>query len=249
MSGIITTKDYLVHSYEVDNFYNLLPEVLLRYLQDIAMEQSERIGVGLEYIKEHRLNWIITRYHVKVHSYPKYNDKISVTTNAVGFNKVFAYRDFNISNNSGEILITANSQWLLIDGDTQRMLKIGDQFYQAYGIDKNKKIVVPFNKLVTPQKSLIIRSFKSGRSDIDFNGHVNNTRYIAWTLDATPEETLRDYTLCEFDIVFKKEVLLNNEISVTTDIVKLDERLAGYHEIKNDQNEVVCCINTIWDTK
>ena len=246
MSGIITTKEYLVQSYEVDSNYNVFPEVILSYLQDTAMVQSEEIGMGMEYLRKSELIWVLTRYHIKIMKYPKHNETARVSTYAVGFNKVFAYRDFKIENLKGETLVTAKSQWLLIDGESHKMLKIGDEFYKAYGIDKGNRISVNFDKLTMPERCTLTRDFRATRRDIDFNGHVNNTRYIAWALDATPEEVLRDYKLCEFDIVFKKEVFLNQSIAVTTDIIDLDNRLKGCHEIKNDQGETVCCINTIW---
>ncbi|WP_303864500.1 acyl-[acyl-carrier-protein] thioesterase [Alkalibaculum bacchi] len=246
MSGIITTKEYLVQSYEVDSHYNIFPEVILNYLQDTAMVQSEKIGMGIEYLKKSQLIWVLTRYHIKIMKYPKHGETVRVSTYAVGFNKVFAYRDFKIENLKGETLITAKSQWLLIDGKSHKMLKIGDEFYKAYGIDKGSKISVYFDKLTIPEKYTFTRNFRADRRDIDFNGHVNNTRYIAWALDATPQKVLRDYNLCEFDIVFKKEVFLDQSIAVMTDITDLNNRLKGCHEIKNDQGETVCCINAIW---
>jgi acyl-ACP thioesterase len=246
MSGITTKKDFRVHNDEVDYLNNLLPEVILSYMQDTAMEQSESIGLGLEYLKEHKLHWILTRYHIKIQTYPKYNDKVTVSTKAVGFNKVFAFRDFNMTDGEGKTLITGNSQWLLIDGVTGKMLKIGEDVYEAYGIDKVKKTVGPFGKLTQPQRTLLSNNFSAGESDIDFNGHVNNKRYIGWALDTIPEDVLQKHTLSEFDIVFKKEVLLNQNIYVNTDIVGAENSLNGYHDIINENEEVVCCINTSW---
>lgn len=246
MSGIITTKEYLIQSYEVDSRYNVFPEVILNYLQDTAMVQSEKIGVGIDYLRKSQQIWVLTRYHVKIIKYPKYDETVRVSTYAVGFNKVFAYRDFKIENLRGEALITARSQWLLIDGKSHKMLKIGDEFFKAYDIDKDTRISIHFEKLTMPESCILTKDFRATRRDIDFNGHVNNTRYIAWALDTIPEEVVRDYKLCEFDIVFKKEVFLNQSIRVITDIIDLDKHLKGCHEMKNDQGETVCCINTIW---
>ena len=35
------------------------------------------------------------------------------------------------------------------------------------------------------------------RSDMDPNGHVNNTAYLAWALDVIPDDIYRDYQLTE----------------------------------------------------
>lgn len=249
MSGIITTKDFEVHSYEVDYYHNLLPEMILSYLQDTAMDQSEKIGAGVEFLNKENLNWILIRYHVNILKYPKYQETITVSTNASGFHKMFAYRDFRLLDKNGEELITASTQWLLLDGTSHKMLKIDDRFYEAYGISKDDKPTNDFEKLLSPMTEKITRKFRAGRSDIDFNGHVNNTRYIAWALDTMALEILKNYTLKEFDIVFKKEVLFNDDITVVTDTLDLGDGLKGLHEIKNDQNEVSCTINTIWEKR
>ena len=246
MSGIVTSKDFVVQSNEVDNHGHLLPEFILSYLQDTAMVQSEKIGMGVKYLKNNEFFWVLTRYHIKVLKYPKYDEAVHVSTYAIGFKKLFAYRDFKITNLKGETMVTAASQWLLIDGKTHKMLKIGDEFYEAYGVNKGEKISTTFDKIPLPEKSVLTRKFKATHRDIDFNGHVNNTRYIAWVIDTIPEEVSNDYTLYEFDIIFKKEVLLEQDITVITDTMNMDNGLKGFHEIKNDQDESVCCISTFW---
>lgn len=246
MSGIIYTKDYSVHSYEVDYYSNLFPEVILSYMQDTSMEQSEHIGAGLEYLRDRGLFWILTRYHVEIHKYPKYNDNIEVSTKAVGFNKTFAYRDFWITDKNGEKLVSANSQWLLIDGDTHKILRIPEEFYKSYGVDTSIKVSIPFNKLMQPKNSILSKTFKASRSDIDFNAHVNNARYIAWALDTMPKEVYIKNTLVGFDIVFKKEVLFDEEVYVNTEVTEFNEGLTGCHEIINHKKELVCSVNTLW---
>lgn len=249
MSGLITEKKFLVQNNEVDKYNNIYPEIILSYLQDTAMEQSENIGVGLEFLIKENLNWILIRYHVQILKYPQYNEKIRVLTHAVGFNKMFAYRDFKVQNEEGEVLVTAGTQWLLVDATSHTMLKIDDQFYKAYGVSREDKVPNKYEKLLSPKKNMITKKLRAGKADIDFNGHVNNTRYIAWILDNVPEEILCDYELKEFDIIYKKEVLNGQQISVYTQIQEAGAGVKGLHEIRNDQDEVSCCINTNWDKR
>ncbi len=44
-------------------------------------------------------------------------------------------------------------------------------------------------------------------SDIDVNQHVNNARYIAWAMDAIPEEVVNDRPVSEVSINFIKEAI------------------------------------------
>ena len=249
MSGFITEKEFLVQNNEVDKYNNIYPEMILSYLQDTAMEQSENIGVGLEFLIKENLNWILIRYHVQILRYPQINEKIKVLTHAVGFNKMFAYRDFKVQNEEGKVLVTAGTQWLLVDATSHKMLKIDDQFYKAYGVRREYKVPNKYEKLLSPEKDMITKKLSAGESDIDFNGHVNNTRYIAWVLDNVPEEILRDYELKEFDIIYKKEILSGQQITLYTQIQETGADVKGLHEIINEQAEVSCCINTKWEKR
>lgn len=246
MEGIITSKSYEVHSYEVDHYYNVLPEIILSYMQDIAMLQSELLGVGRNFLEQKNISWIVTRYYVKIEDYPKYMDKIKVSTKAVGFNKLFAFRDFIIDEKCGKKLISANSQWMLIDSKNHKMRKIDDNFYNAYGVDKQRKVVNPFGKSVLPVNINFKNEITAAYSDIDFNGHVNNRRYISWAINSIPKEILKQYILSEFDISFKKEILIDQCITVYTEIIKQDSCVVGNHKMINDNDELVCCVNTKW---
>src|SRR6185295_18211727 len=50
------------------------------------------------------------------------------------------------------------------------------------------------------------------RSDLDRVGHANNTRYVEWGLEATPDEWLRTHALAGLDIVYRREALLGDPL-------------------------------------
>ena len=51
-------------------------------------------------------------------------------------------------------------------------------------------------------------------SEVDFYGHVNNTRYLDWCLDAIPAEWHRDYRVRSMVINFLSEVRYGENIRV-----------------------------------
>lgn len=59
MSGIMTEREYIIHYYEVDIKKRCLITSLMNYLQDIALTQSADCGVGIDYLNENKLAWVL----------------------------------------------------------------------------------------------------------------------------------------------------------------------------------------------
>ena len=51
-------------------------------------------------------------------------------------------------------------------------------------------------------------------SDIDYNGHTNSMQYLQWMLDSCPVETLYERTISRLEIIYMKEVLYGEPVSV-----------------------------------
>ena len=49
-------------------------------------------------------------------------------------------------------------------------------------------------------------TFKVRYSDIDSNGHVNNTKYIEWSIETLPKNIVDNYMLEEIKVIFEKNV-------------------------------------------
>ena len=59
-----------------------------------------------------------------------------------------------------------------------------------------------------------LAKFSVRNSDLDLNGHVNNTRYAQWLLDSVSEESHRKYILTDYEINFLAETKQGEEISI-----------------------------------
>ena len=51
-------------------------------------------------------------------------------------------------------------------------------------------------------------------SELDYNGHVNNSKYIEWVCDLFEPGHYSDKKISEFDIKYNKETLYGNEVSL-----------------------------------
>lgn len=92
-----------------------LPPAVIDYMQDCTNFQSEDLGAGLGYHKERGLMWVLNSWQVVMERYPAMGEKITVGTQAYAYEKMFGYRNFLITDSSGESIAKANSIWVLMD--------------------------------------------------------------------------------------------------------------------------------------
>ena len=79
--------------------------------------------------------------------------------------------------------------------------------------------------------------------DLDMNGHVNNTVYITWALEALDIDFRNSHKIKALDIYYKHEVKYGEDV---LSCVKSDENITE-HLIKNSKtNEQLCLIKIEW---
>jgi medium-chain acyl-[acyl-carrier-protein] hydrolase len=135
MSGIKTTKEYEIHYYEIDYRKKLLVTSLIDFLGDMASYQSELLGVGMEYLKENNLAWVLYKWDIVVDRYPVYGEKINITTIPYSFKKFYGSRKFEVKDEEGKIVATANSLWILVNTEKKRPVRVSQDMMAVYGID------------------------------------------------------------------------------------------------------------------
>ncbi|SQC00956.1 acyl-ACP thioesterase [Clostridium tetanomorphum] len=197
MEGLVTEKEYEIHYYEVDYKRRLLITNIINYFCDIATKQSEDRNVGLDYMKENNVAWVLYKWHINVHRYPLYGEKVIVTTRPHSFRKFYAYRKFEIIDEKGKIIIEANSIWFLIDIQRRRPKRINEHIEEAYKVskDNDERAILEIPDIKCIEKIHNEKTFNVRYSDIDTNGHVNNAKYVSWAIETVPLEIIKSYAL------------------------------------------------------
>lgn len=81
---------------------------------------------------------------------PFYNEKIEVITWSRSVDKLFAYRDYEIRYENGELLAIGTSKWLLMDTERKRAVRITQDVMELYE-NENKsvfeKMKIKFNMM------------------------------------------------------------------------------------------------------
>lgn len=245
-------KEYIenitVPYFNCDKNGKIKPVSLLEYLVETSSLHSQTLGLGFNELISKDYNWILSRWKLKIDSYPGAREKIKVKTWISGFDKFYANREFNVYDEYNNLIVRASTLWIFIDMKRKRPIRIPSELYGTINLlnDKNFDDFYKFDNNLESEQSI---DFKVRKTDIDYNNHVNNAKYINWLLESIPIDVDENYTLKEIDIYYKKEIKLNRTIeSKINSGNKVGDKIEYIHEIFNkDIGEMATKGRTVWE--
>ena len=247
MSKKVFSKEYEIHYYEVDFRKKMKITSLIDFLGDIATDQSERIGVGMDFLLSNGLGWVLYKWDIKIHSYPVYGDKITIKTMPYGFRRFYAYRIFEVFNENGQLIAEASSIWFLINIEKKKPVRIESDMYEAYGIDEACKDMIEIEEILKPETVQEEKVFNVRYSDIDTNKHVNNSRYASWALEVIPVDTVLNYSLNRIKITYQKETKYGEVVRSKVQISNVENKLICNHSIEDQEGNVLALLESCWE--
>jgi len=204
---------YRIGFTDVGGSNKLTNKAVLKILENAGGMQSEEVGYGLNQIESTGLSWVLLAWKVQVLSRPLYNEELLIKTWARNTTKVSTYRDYEIYDNKGSLVVRASSKWALININTKSIEKITDEIISKYepeekGVFENDTI----DKLKEPVECDSKLEYKVLRSDIDINDHVHNLYYLDFAYEALPEKIYRAKEFDNIEIMYKKQIKLGDKI-------------------------------------
>lgn len=238
--GKVYEKEYELHYYDVDKNLKGSMSTIINILSDIGTRQSEELGSGMKELMKENMTWVFYNYHVKIFRDPMYGEKLKVKTEPVGFKKFYALRNYEIKDSHGNVIVTANAIFLLINLEKRRMMRIPESQYEVYGVQGDMKGEFKIPRIEAIDEYKYKDTFKVRYTDIDSNQHVNNTKYVDWAIETLPEEIINNYSLDEIKVTFEKECKYGDTVNVYTDIREQEDgSLISVHKIETlDKKEL-----------
>ena len=186
----VRTDQFSIKSYDVDSAGRLKFTSLLQYFQEIAGHHAAELGVGYEELGRRGAIWVLSRLRIDVSSMPAWGTGVTLLTRPIGVNRLFAMREFSMTDAAGGTLLSAITGWVVLDRTTNRPGRI--QLLPLAPHLKQERPAPPdfLEKLVPPQRLAPLYEKKVLASEIDVNNHVNNAEYVRWIVDAFAPEQL-----------------------------------------------------------
>ena len=192
---------------EVDSNARLTLDGIINYMQDCTNFQSEDLGVGLEFLKEKNLAWILNSWQIVIDEYPKMGENITIGTQSFGYEKMFGHRNFLITKEDGSRVAIANSLWVLMDLKKNRPRIVTPEIGDVYGKHKPLEMEYAPRKIKMPENVVKGREFVVQESQLDTNHHVNNGQYVRMAMNQ-----IELPKVSELRVEYKKQALLGDMI-------------------------------------
>ncbi len=201
----------------------------MSYLEDIGGKHSNIAGYGIFDIPSTHLTWLLLEWKLQVIRRPNYAEKIKVTTWSKNSVKCYAYRDFKIYDEQGNVIVLAASKWVLVDTEKSRIVKIEPDLLAKYEpeLDKSAFDGEDFEKIHVPKEYQNETEYIVRKSDIDVNNHMNNLCYLDIATEILPDSLCCSHECNEFEILYKKQIKLS------------ENNIIAYYGTDNDANYVV----------
>lgn len=245
MQDLILEKTIHIRYSDSDCNDRLKPFALLNFFQDLAAESAEKLGFGYSTIYPQKLMWVLLKYRIEFADYPVHGRPLTIRTQPRGYNRLFAYRNFEMFSD-GKLCGRASSVWALVNSETLEIAHVGEVLKNNENMIKfvPGETDLKFSKIPALTQTDYEETFKVRYNDIDVNMHANNGNYIVWALEPLPYAWKHDKKLKDVDIVFKKEIKCGEQL--TCKVQKLDEHNTLHALIHTQTQEELCAVKCKW---
>lgn len=214
MKTSVGRDNYRVYWYDADVTGTVKASAVCNYLQESALRHAVNLGFGFEAMKKHNQVWVIISFKVEMSKLPLWGEQIQVETWPRKVEKLMAMRDFRIRNEEGEVIGSSTSSWMVLDMNTRRPCKL-DMLNEAIQHTYDEKAMKEDAPLLQLSHDLNNKhEHRVQFSEIDHNGHVNNTRYIDWCFNSLPSSFHRKNRFHTLTINYLSEVRENEIIYI-----------------------------------
>ncbi len=208
------------------------PSAILASMQDSAGAHSKLLGCGREELLEKNTVWVLSRCELRMERYPAWNETITIQTFPMPTRMYFFPRYFVFTDGDGEVIGRAGTLWLLLDLRTRHMLPPGDV---ARLIPDNRDLTVPMNLPATVgqlQGQEQVWEYTPVYTDLDVNGHVNNTRYADWLCNHLGIDRMTAYEPESIVLNYNQEIRANDRVVLRRILRDQEYRFIGYIDEK-----------------
>ena len=232
---MLFTRDFYLRASDFDRYDKITPRAILELFQDVAGNHAENMGIGFDSLIKNNLIWVIVRTKFTILKPLKRYSTVTVKTWPLKPQRFIFRREYLIIDDSGDIAVRGTADWMIIDSNT-RSLTSANAVYPENAVyieelaldEKLKKI-----KEIDGETSTL--NVISGYNDIDLNGHVNNTKYADFAINAINPQNKE---IVSFQIDYLKEVLNGEEIKLTA--VSSDDKTVVKGENLDDEKKFIC---------
>ena len=210
------TETFTVRATDCDFERRMRLDALFVAMQEGGERHALALGAGYDQMMARGLFFALARIHVSTLRAPRQGETVVHTTWPGEMNRFFCPRYHVFSLEDGTPLAAAGALWVMLDTKQRRI--VSPQKVDL-GFPDNSDLPAP---VALPTRLPALRgetpqvfNRTPQYSDFDVNGHVNNTKYIAWLCDALGFDALRGAYIGDLVAGYEKEIRGHDALRLT----------------------------------
>lgn len=220
----------VVNTFDADQERRLRLSAILKYQQEVGERHLKEGNVGYAVMYEDGMAFVLSKASSIIHRYPLLGEELTVFTQSYGARGVRFFRCYTFFDNSGAPVIESVSAFVLVDVENHKILRPDRVDSYQLPIENGELWGCPLpGKLHPPAEMRPCGHREIRYSDIDYNGHLNNTVYADFIGDYMPGG-MEGKTINRFQIGFLGEARLGETLEITGGVSGPGQMfLAGRH--------------------
>ena len=241
----IYTQSFEITDLYVDCCGRLLPSKILYLMQEVAGAHFAQISMDYDSLAQRGLFWAITRNKVQITRLPMRGETIRVETWPMPTTRVAYPRSIVAYDEAGNEVFRSITLWVLMDLHNRSMVLPGKSGIEVAGTLRGNELASPMG---LPAKVLANHFCRQvSFTDLDRNGHMNNTKYLDWIYDLLPSSFHANHAIREFTVCYLNEALEGQNLTICWDFPEEGWLQIDAHRSAEDKDERVFAAKILFD--
>lgn len=221
--------DVPVATYDADKDRLLKLSSQMKMQQEVGEIHLNECNLPYSVLFEKGIVFVLTRSRAVIYRRPELEEKVHITTWERECKGVQFFRSYRFEDAAGNLLIDACSAFAMVDPVSHKLQR-PKVFHELCNVEnKEKTTTCPLpDKIILPEgmEQVGVRTVRY--SDIDYNGHLNNTVYADLLCDFLPGG-MNGRQIKEFALQYIGEAVEGDEIKISASAQGQTVYLSGEH--------------------
>ena len=216
------------------------------WLQEAAGLSADELGFGERALSPHGLTWILMRMILHIDRLPTLKESLVIATWPSKFSH-FGYRGYKIFDGERRCIVHGGSAWSVMDLATRSLSPLPGELTSQY--PEEASACDDFSCRAIPKLrggQACTGLIRVRKDDLDINGHVNNTKYLAWIMENLPFDQAADRASAAFprmvDISFRAECHPGDELEASSAVA---EHVEFAPSMENAPSYAACVLHSV----
>lgn len=198
---------------ETDSRERLTLPAIVDYFQDCGTFQSQDLGLGVKYLQESHLAWVLSAWQIVVEEYPVLCDEIVIGTFPHSFKTFMGQRNYILDRADGKRMAYANAHWTLLNTETMQPARVTDEMIEKYVLSEKLDMEYAPRKIAQTACGEWKESFRVMQHHLDSNHHVNNAQYVKLAYGYLPQEA----EVLQLRAEYRRQAYLGDELAANVE--------------------------------